>query len=101
MQFLSSKQKPRITWFLLPAAASLSAAASLLFGFLYFTLYWPFRGKFNAEDRYFDETELVVHDAQTGLLVVPMFAFLVLTILFATIWWVNRKPAPGSAADDN
>lgn len=95
---MSSKRKKRTAQFLLLAAACLSAAASLVIGFFYFTLYWPFRGRFNEEGRYFDEADLVVYHAQTGLLIVPTLAFMALAILLATIWWVRRKRAPGNTA---
>jgi len=79
------------------AAASLSAAASLFFGFFYFAFYWQFRGRFNEEGRYFDDTDSVVYHEQTGLLIVPTLACLALAILFAAVWWVRRRPALGSA----
>lgn len=94
---MNSKRKTRTAQFLLLAATFLSAAASLVIGFFYFTLYWPFRGRFNAEGRYFDEADLAVYHAQTGLLIVPMLAFMALAILFTAIWWVRRRPAPENA----
>jgi hypothetical protein len=90
---VNSERKPRVSQFLLLSATFLSAAASLFLGFVYFAFYWPFRGQFNAEGRYCDEIDLVVYHEQTGLLIVPTLAFLVLAILFVTIWWVRRRPA--------
>ena len=95
---MNSKRKPRVSQLLLLAAAFLSAAASLFFGFFYFGFYWPFRSQFNEEGRYFDEANLVVYHEQTGLLIVPTLACLALAILFAAIWWVRRRAARSSAA---
>ena len=93
---MSSKRKTRTAHSLLLAATFLSAAASLVIGFFYFTLYWPFRGRFNEEGRYFDEADLVLYHAQTGLLIAPMLAFMALAILSAAIWRIRRQPAPGN-----
>jgi hypothetical protein len=94
---LNPKRNPSVAQFLLLAAAFLSASASLIFGFLYFALYWPYRNQFNEEGRYFDEADLAVYHEQTGLLIVPTLAFLILAILFASIWWVRRSATRGSA----
>lgn len=73
-------------------AALLAAAASLACWFLYFTLYWPYRGLFNEEGRYLDEATQVVHHEQSGVLVVPAIAFMVLSVAFGAAWRA-RRPA--------
>lgn len=81
----------RIPQALLLAATLISGASAALFGFLYFSLYWPYRGLFNEEGRYFDGDTLVVHHEQTGLFVVPALAFLVLAFVFAALSWIRRR----------
>jgi NADH:ubiquinone oxidoreductase subunit 5 (subunit L)/multisubunit Na+/H+ antiporter MnhA subunit len=80
-------------------AALLSAAASLGCWFLYFTLYWPYRGRFNEEGRYLDEATQVVHHEQSGVLVFPAVAFMVLAVAFGAVWQSRRlAPTAGGAA---
>lgn len=93
----SARRRRRIPRFLPLAAALLSGALAGLFGFLYFSLYWPYRGLFNEEGRYFDEQGLVVHHEQAGLLIVPALGFLASALLFAAVWWVRRR-STGSLA---
>lgn len=80
----------RIPQALLLAATLISGASAALFGFLYFSLYWPYRGLFNEEGRYFNGDTLVVHHEQTGLFIVPALAFLVLAFVFAALSWIRR-----------
>ena len=88
----SSAQRPRRIPRSLPLAAALvSGALSGLCGFLYFSLYWPYRGLFNEQGRYFDEHGLVVHHEQAGLLVVPALGFLASALLFTAVWWLRRR----------
>jgi len=73
-------------------SAVLSAAASIVSWFLYFTLYWPFRGRFDADGRYFDEKTLAVYHQQSGILVVPAVACLLVALLAGISWWKRRRP---------
>ena len=82
---------------MLQLAMLASAAGSLFFWFFYFTLYWPYRGLFNADGRYFDETDLVVHHEQTGLFIVPAAAFLLLTAILGCILWRTRSASANAA----
>lgn len=85
-------RRRRIPQALLVAAALGSGASAVVFGYLYFSLYWPYRGLFDEQGRYFDAKRLVVHHDQASLLAVPLLAFLVISILFGVVWWVRRRP---------
>ncbi len=85
----------RIAQILLLGAAILSAAASLFSGFFYFAFYWPYRGQFNEDGRYFDEANLVVYHDQAGMFILPMLVFLLLAIVLVAVWWVRRHPVVG------
>lgn len=87
---MSSVQKPsRTSQALLLGASLLSGAGAIFFGFFYFTLYWPYRSLFNEERRYFDKQNLVVYHQQSGLLLVPTMAFLLIAIAFVGMWRVR------------
>jgi hypothetical protein len=65
---------------------ALSAAGWLL----YFVLYWPYRGRFDAEGRYFDALSGTVHHAQAGELAFPATALLVAGLVLCRVWWSGR-----------
>lgn len=88
---MESSPVPRIPRSFLSVAALLSAAASVASWFLFFTLYWPFRGRFDADGRHFDARTLVVHHAQSGVLVVPAVVFLCVTVWAGAVWWRGRR----------
>ena len=94
---MDSAQKPRHISQILLLAAAVSGAAALFFGFFYCSLYWPYRGLFNEEGRYFDEQNLVVYHEQNGLFIVPTLVCLALALLFGVVWWVRRRPVGGAA----
>lgn len=73
------------------AAALASGVSAATFGFFFLSFYWPYRDLFNEEGRYFDAHNAVVHHEQSGLLLVPTFAFLALALCFAVAWWVRRR----------
>ena len=77
------------------AAALFSGTSAAVFGFFFFSFYWPYRDLFNEEGRYFDAHTVVVYHEQSGLLVVPTLAFLAFALLFAVVWWVRRRPVGG------
>ncbi|CAD1786732.1 hypothetical protein CPBF426_30280 [Xanthomonas arboricola pv. juglandis] len=96
---MSPKQRHRrIPQALLLAIALISGTLATLFGFFYFSFYWPYRCLFNEEGRYFDGRNLVVYHEQNGLLIVPALAFLASALFFAVVWWVRRRPV-GSITD--
>lgn len=66
-------------------------ACSVAFWFLYFSLYWPHRERFNEAGRYIDETTMVVYHQQSGLLVIPAVASSVLALVLAYFWRAARK----------
>ena len=76
---------------LLQLGAILSAAGSLFFWYLYFTLYWPYRGLFNGQGRYFDQDSAVLHHEQSGVLVVPALALLALAVLCTFSWRARHR----------
>ena len=76
---------------LLLGAASLCTAASAFFGFLYYALYWKYRGLFNEQGRYFDEAAMVVHHDDAAFFIVPTVAALLLAVLLAARWWIRRR----------
>ena len=88
---MNPTRNPGIAQTLLLGAASLCAAASAFFGFLYYELYWKYRGLFNEQGRYFDEADMVVHHDDAAFLIVPTIAALLLAFLLAAIWWNHRR----------
>ncbi len=89
---------PRITQFVLLLSALASSAATLFFGFLYFSLYWPYRNLFDAEGRYFDARHLVVYHEQNGLLIVPTLVFLSLALWSGIAWRVRHRSRSTAAS---
>ncbi|MDR2213732.1 MAG: hypothetical protein LBE21_08940 [Pseudomonadales bacterium] len=83
--------KFRIVQLLLLCATLLSGAAAALFGFLYFSLYWPYRNLFNEEGRYYDEQALIVYHEQDGFLIAPTLVFLSIAIVFIFSWRARRR----------
>lgn len=81
---------------LLQFTTVISAMGSLLFWFLYFSLYWPYRNLFNEQGRYFDEESVVVHHEQSGLLIIPALALLLLTVLLGRWAWRRVGGTGGS-----
>ena len=88
---MSAEPNPRASKPLLLVAAGLCAAAAMALGFLYFVYYWPYRDRFDAQGRYFDEATLVVYQEQTGVLLLPMLACLLLAVVLAVFWWRRHK----------
>ena len=84
-------KSPRITQSVLLLAALSSGAATLFFGFLYFSLYWPYRNLFDGEGRYFDARHMVVYHEQNGLLIAPTLFFLLLASWSGIAWRVRRR----------
>ena len=72
------------------AAAMLCAAGSLAAWWLFFTLYWPVRGLFNEQGRYFDENTFVVYHEQSGTLVIPALTLALLAALLGLNWRAGR-----------
>jgi hypothetical protein len=83
--------KNRVFHLLYASATSLCAVASFFFWFLFYDLYWQHSGDFNAAGRYFDMMTGVVYGDQSRLLLIPTLGFLLLSILFARLWWQCRK----------
>jgi len=92
-----SSRVAEIWQLLIQIAAILSAAGSLVFWLLFFTLYWPYRNLFNEEGRYFDEDSAVVYHEHNGLTVVPALALLILAVFFTFRWWARRRVRKGGA----
>ena len=88
----------RFTQQILLLAAFLSSATTIFFGFLYFTLYWPYRDLFNEAGRYFDEQNVVVYHEQNGFLIVPTLAFLLLSLFFGITFRVRHRAASSTAS---
>ena len=87
-----SSSQPAFAKQILLAVAVVCAATSLVFWFLFFSLYWPYRNLFNEEGVYFAEDGVVVHDAQSGVLIVPAMGFLLLAAIFAALWLIRQRP---------
>ena len=67
------------------------AAASAFCWFLFFTLYWPNRHRFNEQGRYVAEDGEVVLHEQSAALLAPGIAFLLLALLFAWLLVLRRR----------
>lgn len=67
-------------------ASGLSAAVSLVSAALYALLYWPHRGKFDVQGRYFDAASHVVHHEQSRMLLWPALGFLLVAALLLMAW---------------
>ena len=78
---------------MLLCAALLSCCTGAVFGFLYFTLYWPYRHIFNELGRHFDEQESVVYSQDSGVLIIPTIAFLTISLLLGIAWLIRRRSA--------
>jgi hypothetical protein len=89
---LHSSHQPATAKPLILAAAVGCAAASIWFWFLFFSLYWPHRNRFNEEGVYFAEDGVVVYHEQSGVLIVPALGLLLLSALFAVLWLIGRRP---------
>ncbi|HET7772259.1 MAG TPA: hypothetical protein VFK82_00375 [Burkholderiaceae bacterium] len=72
-------------------AALACAAGAGVFWFLYFSLYWAHRDRFNEAGRDVDQTTMVVHHAQSGVLAVPAVALSILALVFAFLWRSARR----------
>lgn len=79
---------------MLLAGALLLASAGLVFWFLYFALYWPYRDLFDEEGRYFDEASVVVYQQQSGVLIAPALTLSCLAIVCGAVWWMRRRAVP-------
>lgn len=80
----------------------LCAIVSLLFGFLYYSLYFQYRDRFNEEGRYFDAAEEVVYHDQSSILLVPALTFFLLSLLLF-VWWRRirgRSTTPATTETD-
>lgn len=78
---------------ILRLVASLAClAGSVVTAWLFFTLYWPYRGRFNEAGRHFDATTLVVHHEQSRLLALPAVALLLGAVGLGRVWWIRRQP---------
>ncbi|MCY7313940.1 MAG: hypothetical protein LH491_10010, partial [Pseudoxanthomonas sp.] len=88
---MSARSGPRNSQRLLLLAAGLCAAAAMALGFHYLVYYWPYRDRFDAQGRYFDEATLVVYQQQSGMLLLPMLACLLLAVVLAVFWWRRHK----------
>lgn len=84
---------------LLVGTATVSALASALSAFLYYSLYWQHRSRFDEHGRYFDEVNSVVHHSQSSVLLLPALAFLLLALCCAGLWRARRRAAAVRAAD--
>jgi hypothetical protein len=83
---------------LLLIAASLCAAGSLFLWSLYFTLYWPHRGRFNEQGRYLDEATSTVFHEQSGVLAIPALVLSLFAVFLALLWWRLRPGRAGPPA---
>ncbi len=77
---------PRRAAYVWVVIAGLSAA---FFAWLYYDLYWRWRGRFNAEGRYFDEDAVVVYRQQNEALVIPL-AICGLWLI-AALWFAFKR----------
>lgn len=73
------------------AAAVLCLITSLGCWLFYFTLYWPYRALFNEDGRFIDEATMVVYHQQSGVLLLPALAFLLLAVIAGTSWLRRRR----------
>lgn len=64
--------KRRAKW-LWRAIFAVAALTCVVFGWLYYVLYWQWRDCFNSEGKCFDAVNLVVYEQETQLFVVPVF----------------------------
>ena len=63
--------------------------ATLVFGVLFYSMYWRYRALFNEEGRHFDGT--VVHHDGSFMLIIPAGVFLLLALLSGCFWRACRK----------
>ncbi|MBU1330661.1 MAG: hypothetical protein KJ884_05870 [Gammaproteobacteria bacterium] len=92
---MSSVTPTRIVRALLRGACLLCALSGLTCAALYATLYWPYRGQFEA-GRYFEAGNATVYHEQTGLLLIPALLFLALAGWLAAMDWRRQARRPGS-----
>ncbi|KAA8998124.1 DUF3379 domain-containing protein [Affinibrenneria salicis] len=81
----------RFAEILLAMAAVFSALLSILFGFLYFELYWRWRDLFYENGRYFDEQNAVVYQDDSAILIVPTLCCVLLTLVLTIALRVRRR----------
>jgi hypothetical protein len=77
--------QPKSRIFLLIAWVS-CVVASVGFWYLYVTLYWVHRGRFNEAGRYVDEATMVVYQEQGSLLFIPAMLLALLAMALAVFW---------------
>jgi len=83
MQF---KSKFRMTQLVVLIASIASLVTSLIFFFLYFHLYWPYRALFNSEGIYFDTQANAVYHEDSGILILPAVLLLIIALALCKIW---------------
>lgn len=81
---------------LLWVGALLCAAGAAGLWYLYFTLFWPYRDRFNEAGRHMDESTMVVYHEQAGLLLIPALVLSVLALGFACVWQRSRRRHKGA-----
>lgn len=85
------KSKFRMTQLVVLIASIASLVTSLIFFFLYFHLYWPYRALFNSEGTYFDTQANAVYHEDSGILLLPAFLLLIITLALCKIWHYRRS----------
>ena len=68
-------------------AGILSGFVSAISGFLFLSLYWPYRDLFDESGRYFDALEMVVYHEQNGITGLMALFFMLLAVLFFAAGW--------------
>lgn len=77
-------------------ASVLSGLAAAGSAFLFYTLYWQWRGLFNEQGRYYHAPEAVVYQDDAALFIVPTLAFALLSL---GLLWAARAFRSKQAAD--
>lgn len=89
----TTTRRHRLAQVLLGAAAAACSAAAFFCGALYFALYWPYRALFDAQGRYFDESESVVYHDDAAVFGAIATGFLLLAVALGASWRARRRRA--------
>ncbi|OYY49833.1 MAG: hypothetical protein B7Y48_04845 [Methylophilales bacterium 28-44-11] len=89
--FVKYRYKQRIAQLLLLFASLFSLATSVIFFFLFFRMYWPYRALFDTEGRYFDIETLVVYQEVSGILLLPALGLMIFAMILLSVWYTRRN----------
>ena len=81
------------------AACLLFLAGALIFGGMFYALYWRYRQLFDDNGRYFDAADGVVYEDSSVVLIAPALLFLILAWLCALAWRKRRARLRAAAQD--